>query len=216
MPMTGNKRPRRSTAEPRPLWQRVLAGERLPKRLSRHPKCEGTVEDHRNIALDVRELIRKRVFEEPVGSLFHLNLAYPWLRVMRLNSSSLDLQLVSGRIVVVPLVSASCGVMGKRMRLECPLCGRRVRTHPEKLIYALIRLHARRSPALDMVLAYINGGDWTTENTNSTQKPCHLPTQLSSKRGQARVRPAARFRFWPSRLVAGPRWQTPDIHWRPS
>jgi hypothetical protein len=28
------------------------------------------------------------VFEEPVGSLFHLNLAYPWLRVMRLNSSS--------------------------------------------------------------------------------------------------------------------------------
>jgi len=88
MPMTGNKRPRRSTAEPRPLRQRVLAGERLPKRLSRHPKCEGTVEDHRNIALDVRELIRKRVFEEPVGSLFHLNLAYPWLRVMRLNSSS--------------------------------------------------------------------------------------------------------------------------------
>jgi hypothetical protein len=128
MPMTGNKRPRRSTAEPRPLWQRVLAGDRLPKRLSRHPKCEGTVEDHHNIALDVRELIRKRVFEQPVGSVFHLNIAFPWLREMRLHSSSLDLQLVTGRIVTVPLVSASCGVMGKRMRLECPLCARRVCT----------------------------------------------------------------------------------------
>jgi hypothetical protein len=76
-------------------WQRVLAGERLPKRLSRHPKCEGTVEDHRAIALDVQELIRKRVFERRVGSEFSLNLAYPWLRVMRLNSSPLYLQLVS-------------------------------------------------------------------------------------------------------------------------
>ena len=65
--MTRNKRSKLLFAEPRPLWQRVLAGERLPKRLSRHPKCEGTVEDHRNIALDVRELIRKRVFEQPVG-----------------------------------------------------------------------------------------------------------------------------------------------------
>ena len=55
-----SKRSERLPAEPRPLWQRVLAGERLPKRQSRHPKCEGTVEDHRNIALDVRELIRQR------------------------------------------------------------------------------------------------------------------------------------------------------------
>jgi hypothetical protein len=43
-------------------------------------RCEGTVEDHRPIALDVRELIRKRVFERPVGSIFYLNLAFPWLR----------------------------------------------------------------------------------------------------------------------------------------
>ena len=110
------------------MWQRVLAGERLPKRLSRHPKCEGTVEDHRNIALDVREMIRKHVFEQPMGSLFHLNLAFPWLRVMRLNSSSLDLQLVTGRAIIVPLVSTNCGVMGQRLRLECPLCARRVCT----------------------------------------------------------------------------------------
>ena len=135
MPMTGNKRPRRSTAEPRPLWQRVLAGERLPKRLSRHPKCEGTVEDHRNIALDVCELIRERVFEQPVGSVFHLNIAYPWLREMRLNANSLDLKLITGRTVIVPLVSASCGVMGQRMRLGCPLCARRVRV--------LYHLHGR-------------------------------------------------------------------------
>ena len=35
-------------------------------------KCDGTIEDHRMIALDVRELIRKHVFEQPVGSLFIL------------------------------------------------------------------------------------------------------------------------------------------------
>jgi hypothetical protein len=81
-----------------------------------------------NIALDVRELIRKPVFEQPVGSTFRLNIAYPWLRLMRLNSSSLDLELVTGRIVIVPLVWASCGVMGERMRLQCPLCARRVCT----------------------------------------------------------------------------------------
>ena len=72
-----NKRSKHYTAQPRPLWQRALAAERLPKRLSRRPKCEGTVEDHRNIALDVRELIRKRVFEQPVGSIFRLNIALP-------------------------------------------------------------------------------------------------------------------------------------------
>jgi hypothetical protein len=74
------KRQKQTPNEARPLWQRVLAGERLPKRLSRRPKCAGTVEDHRNIALDVRELIRKSVFEQPVGSVFHLNIAYPSLR----------------------------------------------------------------------------------------------------------------------------------------
>ena len=116
------------------MWQRVLAGERLPKRLSRHPKCEGTIEDHRNIALDVRDLIRKHVFEQPVGSVFHLNIALPWLREMRLTANSLDLKLVTGRTVIVPLVSASCGVMGQRMRLECPLCARRVCT-----LYLLVR-----------------------------------------------------------------------------
>ena len=73
----------------------VAAGERLPKRQSRHPKCEGTIEDHRTIALDVRELIRKRVFEQPAGSVFHLNIAFPWLRLMRLNSASLDLELIT-------------------------------------------------------------------------------------------------------------------------
>jgi hypothetical protein len=124
--VTQHQRPRRSTTEPRPLWQRVIAGERLPKALFRHPKCEGTIEDHRAIALDVRELIRLRVFEQPVGRVSNLDLTFPWLRVMRLNSSSLELQLVTGRIVVVPLVWANCGVVGKRLRLECPLCGRRL------------------------------------------------------------------------------------------
>jgi hypothetical protein len=142
--LTRDKRPNRSTTEPRPLWQRVLVGEWLPKRLSRHPKCEGTVEDHRLIALDVRELIRLRVFEQPVGRVSNLDLTFPWLRVMRLNSSSLDLQLVTGRIVVVPLVRASCGAIGERLRLECPLCGRRVCT----LYYLDGRVACRRCNGL--------------------------------------------------------------------
>jgi hypothetical protein len=126
--MTRSKQPERITKQPRALWQRVIAGERLPSRLFREPKCEGTIEDHRAVALDVRELIRQRVFDNRVGSVFHLNLRFPWLRVMRLNSSSLDLQLVTGRIVVVPLVWASCGVTGERLRLECPLCAQRICT----------------------------------------------------------------------------------------
>ena len=124
--VTRGKLPNRLTAEPRAWWQRAIAGDRLPNPVFRRQKCEGTIEDHRNIALDVCELIRKHVFAQPVGSLFHLQLRFPWLRQMRLNSSSLDLELVTGRTVVVPLVWASCGVVGERMRLGCPLCGRRV------------------------------------------------------------------------------------------
>ncbi len=122
-----------------------MAGERLPKRpLIAKSKCEGTVEDHRNIAFDVRELIRKGVFEQPVGTVFRSNIAFPWLRLMRLNSSSLDLELVSGRVVIVPLVWAACGIMGRRMRLACPLCGRRVCT----LYYLEPRLACRRCNGL--------------------------------------------------------------------
>lgn len=134
--VTRRKRSNRLAAEPRAWWQRVIVGERLPNGpLIAKSKCEGTVEDHRAIALDVRELGRKHVFDRPVGSIFHLNLRFPWLRVMRLNSSSLDLQLVTGRAVIVPLVRANCGAVGERVRLECPLCGRRVCT--------LYHLHGR-------------------------------------------------------------------------
>ena len=98
----------------------------MPNPVFRRPKCDGTIEDHRPIALDVRELIRKRVFEQPVGSIFRPSIAYPWLRMMRLKSSSLNLELLTGRTVTVPLVWADCGVVGERLRLACPLCGRRV------------------------------------------------------------------------------------------
>jgi hypothetical protein len=83
----------------------------LPNSVFRRPKCDGTIEDHRAIALDVRELIRKRVFDQPVGSMFRLNLRFPWLRLLRLNSSTLDLELTTGRTVTVPLVWARCGLM---------------------------------------------------------------------------------------------------------
>jgi hypothetical protein len=96
---------KRQNQTPKAWWQRVVAGERLPKSpLIAKSKCEGTIEDHRQIALDVRELMRKHVFVRPVGSAFHLQLRFPWLRVMRLNSSTLDLELVTGRTVTVPLL----------------------------------------------------------------------------------------------------------------
>ena len=173
--MTPNERP----CVPKALWQRVLAGERLPKRLSRRPKCEGTVEDHRAIALDVRELIRKRVFEQPEGSTFRLNMAFPWLRVMRLNSSSLDLQLVTGRSVIVPLVSASCGVMGQRMRLECPLCARRVCT----LYYLEPRLACRRC----------NGLWYATQRTGSYGRKALAKRKIRGKLGDYGQLWAAKF-----------------------
>jgi hypothetical protein len=43
------------------------------------------------------------------------NVAILCLRLMRLHSSSLDLELLTGRVVGVPLVWASCGVMGERV-----------------------------------------------------------------------------------------------------
>jgi hypothetical protein len=132
-------------AKQKAWWQRSLAGERLPKGFfESKSKCDGTIEDYRGTALDVRELIRQRVFERPVGSRFHLNLRFPWLRVMQLNDAALDLQLVTGRTVVVPLVWANCGAVGERMRLECPLCGRRICV----LYYLEPRLACRRCNSL--------------------------------------------------------------------
>ena len=100
--------------------------KRLALSMRFHPKCHGTIEDHRKIALDARELIRQRVFERRVGTVFRLAIRFPWLRTLRLDSSSLDLQLATGRTEVVPLVWARCGVLGGRLRLECPRCSQRV------------------------------------------------------------------------------------------
>jgi Resolvase, N terminal domain len=123
---------------PRPWWQRAIAGERLPKEaFRRQPKCHGTVEDHRNIALDVRELICKRVFGQPVGSVFRLNLRFPWLRMMRLNSSTLDLELVTGRTITVPLVWASCGVMTATVYRE-KVSGARTSSSQGRLLSTLL------------------------------------------------------------------------------
>ena len=117
----------------------MIAGEPLPiGLLIAKSKCEDTVEDHRNIALDVRELIRKHVFEQPVGSTFRLNIAYPWPRVTRLGSSTLDLDLVTGRTVTVPLVWARCGVMGSECgyNASCVLgaCARSIIFTEESLV----------------------------------------------------------------------------------
>jgi hypothetical protein len=66
--VTRNERINRLIPEPKAWWQSVIAGEGLPNgrmapaNLIRRRKCEGTVEDHRSAALDVRELYRHGVF----------------------------------------------------------------------------------------------------------------------------------------------------------
>jgi hypothetical protein len=143
--VTQNKRIDRLSAEPKAWWQKVAAGEPLPNgALIAKAKCEGTIEDHRNIALDVRELTRMRVFARSAGSAFPLQLRFPWLRMLRLESTCLHLELVIGRSVIVPLIWARCGVVGERLRLGCALCGRRVCT----LYYLEPRLACRRCNSL--------------------------------------------------------------------
>ena len=64
-----------------------------------------TVEQYRYTALDVRELYRHRVFNQPVGSVWrNCALTWPWLRWFRLGSASLELELLNGRHVTVPLI----------------------------------------------------------------------------------------------------------------
>jgi hypothetical protein len=167
--VTPSKLQDRITSQPKAWWQRAIAGERLPNPLFHPPKCEGTIEDHRNIALDVRELTRKRVFHQPAGSVFHLNIAFPWLRLLRLNSSTLDLELVTRRTVTVPLVWASCGVMGERMRLACPLCGRRVCA----LYYLEPRLACRQC----------NGLWYAAQRTSSTARKFLTKRKIRRKLG---------------------------------
>jgi hypothetical protein len=157
-------------AESKAWWQKSLAGEPVPKGLfSAKSKCEGTVEDHRNIALDVRELMRKRVFVHRAGSVFYLQLRFPWLRLLRLNSSSLDLELVTGRTVTVPLVWASCGVVGEQLRLACPLCGQRVCV----LYYLEPRLACRRC----------NGLWYAAQRTSSTARKFLTKRKIRRKLG---------------------------------
>jgi hypothetical protein len=91
---------------------------------STFPRCRGTVEDHKKVALDVRELTRERVFERPDGSMFHLAMRYPWLRTMRLDGFSLVLHLATGRVITIPWTCMRCGFVDARI-LRCPSCRRR-------------------------------------------------------------------------------------------
>ena len=112
------------------------------------------------------------------GSVFRLNLAYPWLRVMRLNSCSLDLELVTGRPVSVPLVWTSCGVVGERMRLECPLCGRRVCT--------LYHLEGR------VACRHCTGLWYAAQRTSSTARKFLTKRKIRRKLGDYGQVPSAR------------------------
>jgi hypothetical protein len=175
--VTPSKLQDRITKQPKAWWQRAIAGERLANPVFRRPKCEGTIEDHRPVALDVRELIRKHVFHQPVGSIFRPSIAFPWVRMMRLKSSSIDLELVTGRTVNVPLVWASCGVMGERMRLQCPLCGRRV--------CALYHLHGR------VACRHCNSLSYTAQRISSTARKFLTKRKIRRKLGDYGQVPSA-------------------------
>ena len=157
----------------------MLAGEPAQKgSLVTKPKCEGTVEDHRQIALDAREVMRMRVFAQPIGSVFPLQLRFPWLRIMRLESTCLHLELVTGRTVVVPLIWASCGVIGARLRLGCPLCGRRVCV----LYYVEPRLACR----------HCNSLWYAAQRTSSTARKFLTKRKIRRKLGDYGQIPSAR------------------------
>jgi hypothetical protein len=86
-----------------------------------------TVEEFRYTALDVRDLYRRGVFNQPVGSVWrNCALTWPWLRWFRLGSASLELELLNGRHVIVPVIWTECGIFNSYW-LVCPLCQRTVR-----------------------------------------------------------------------------------------
>jgi hypothetical protein len=97
-----------------------------PRLRSFRPRCCccGTAEDH--LALDVRELYRRGVFDHRVGTVWRCGLQWPWLTTIKLDQFSLELRLRSGPNVIVLLAWARCGAIGNRRRLECPQCHRRV------------------------------------------------------------------------------------------
>ena len=91
------------------------------------PTEHRTVEDYRDTALDVRELYRHHVFDQPVGTVWrNCMLRWPWLRSLRLDSASSELESRNGRRVTVPLTWTECGIF-MRYWLACPLCQRRAR-----------------------------------------------------------------------------------------
>lgn len=91
------------------------------------PTPHRTVEEYRGTALDVRELYRRHVFDQPVGTEWRkCALTWPWLRAFRLDAASLELELRNGRRVTVPLIWTECGIFN-RYWLICPLCRRTVR-----------------------------------------------------------------------------------------
>jgi hypothetical protein len=153
-------------------------------RLSRNRNA--AAEDHRSIALDVRELIRQHVFAQPLGSAFRLQLRFPWLRLLRLNSATLDLELVTGRTVTVPLVWASCGVMGQRIRLKCPLCGRRV--------CVLYHLHGR------VACRHCNDIWYAVQRISSTARKFLTKRKIRRKLGDYGQIPSAKFPPKPRRM----------------
>lgn len=90
----------------------------------RRLRCRGTVEDCRHRALDVRELIRRGVFDHSVGTMWRGGFEWPWIATLKLDQWRLELTLRTGRTETVPLAWARCGAIGHRLRLRCPRCDR--------------------------------------------------------------------------------------------
>src|SRR5215472_8552465 len=91
------------------------------------PPSHRTVEQYRSAALDVRELYRHQVFDQPVGTVWRdCALRWPWLRSFRLASASLELGLSNGRRLTAPVMWTEYDIF-MRFWLACQLCRRRVR-----------------------------------------------------------------------------------------
>ncbi len=99
-----------------------------PSSISRfRPKCRATVEDCERHAFDIRDrAIRNAgLLSLPAGYVWSNRIAWPWIKQMRTTGGGIVITLANNRIEHVGLVSVRCGYAGRRLRFQCPRCGRR-------------------------------------------------------------------------------------------
>jgi hypothetical protein len=111
--------------ECRIVWTSARWVEAAKRAEGKPSRTRGTVEHHSS--LDVRHLTSGGLFYLPVpASLPWVGLRCPWLRLIRTNSSGIEITWRAGHTEQVQIVWVRAGAIGLRPRFECPRCHRRV------------------------------------------------------------------------------------------